>query len=70
MVVEPGYLFKLAQLDYPPAFPQHSAVDQFGLVEAVDGLGDSIVVAIAVAANRWFDAGLNQTLAVAGGDVL
>jgi hypothetical protein len=45
-------------------------MDQFGLVQAVDGLGQRVVVAVALAAHRGLDAGLGQPFAVADADVL
>lgn len=69
-MVEPSHPFERGQFDRLPAFPRRSAVDQLGLVEAVDALGECVVIAVAFAAHRWFDAGLGQTLAVADGHVL
>ena len=40
-------------------------MDQFGLVEAIDGLGECVVVAVAAAANRRLDARFGQAFAVA-----
>src|SRR5262245_53550807 len=45
-------------------------MDDLGFVESVDGLGQSIVVAIAHAAYRGLDAGLRQALGVFDRDVL
>src|SRR6478752_6309077 len=45
-------------------------MDHLGFVEAVDCFGESIVVAVADAANRGLDAGLRQALGVFDGDVL
>ena len=45
-------------------------MDDLGLVEAVDRLGESVVVAVADAADRWLDAGLGQALGVLDRDVL
>ena len=45
-------------------------MDHLGLVEAVDGLGQGIVVAVADAADGWLDAGLGQALGVFDRDVL
>ena len=53
-----------------PGFPRRSAMDQFGLVEPVDCLGQGVVVAVTLAAHRGFDAGLNQAFAVPNVDVL
>lgn len=45
-------------------------MDDFRLEEAIDGLGESVVVAVADAAHGRFDAGLAQPLGVADGQVL
>ena len=50
--------------------PWSAPVDHLGLVEAVDRFGESVVVAIADAADRGLDAGLRQALGVSNADVL
>jgi hypothetical protein len=45
-------------------------MDDLGLVEAVDRLGESVVVAVADAADGRFNAGFRQTLRVADADIL
>ena len=45
-------------------------MDYFGLVEAVDRLGEGVVVAVADAAHGRLNACLGQTLGVADADVL
>lgn len=45
-VVEPGYPLQGRQLDRLTGFPRPPAVDQFRLVEAVDGLRQRVVVAV------------------------
>jgi hypothetical protein len=45
-------------------------MDHFGLVEAVDGLGQRVVVGIADAADGRFDPGFGEVLGVADRDVL
>ena len=45
-------------------------MDHLGLVEAVDGFGESVVVTVADAADRGLDTGLGQALGVSDGDVL
>ena len=45
-------------------------MDDFGLVESVDCLGQRVVVAVALATDRGLNAGLGQSLAVANRDVL
>ena len=39
-------------------------------VKAIDGFGEGVVVAVADAADGWFDAGLRQSFGVFNGDVL
>jgi hypothetical protein len=39
-------------------------MDELGLIEAIDRLGESVVVGIADAANRRFDACLRQALGI------
>lgn len=50
--------------------PWSTAVDHLGLVKAVDRLGQSVVVAVPDAADRWFDPGFGETLGVLDGYVL
>ena len=47
-----------------------TSMDDLGLVEAVDRLGESVVVGVADAADRRLDAGLSQALGVLDRDVL
>ncbi len=47
-----------------------SPVDDLGLVKTVDRLGQDIVVAVANAADRWFDPGLGKALGILDRDVL
>ena len=47
-----------------------AALDHLGLVEAVDRLGEGVVVAVADAADRGLDACLGEALGVADADVL
>jgi hypothetical protein len=42
MVVEPRYPFERGELDCFLGFPGSPAVNQFGLVQAVDGLGQGV----------------------------
>ena len=62
--------FERRQLDGLEAAPWLVPVDDLGFVEAVDGLGQGIVVAIADATDRRLDAGLGQALGVFDRDVL
>ena len=45
-------------------------MDDLGLVEAVDRLGQRVVVAVADTAHRRFDAGFGEALGVADADIL
>ncbi len=45
-------------------------MNQLGLVQPVDGLGEGVVVAVTPAAHRRLDAGLRQSLAVASRHIL
>lgn len=69
-VVEPGHPFQGGQLDRVAGFPWAPAVDQFRLVEAVDGLCQRVVVAVPRAAHGGLDAGLGEALAVTDRHVL
>jgi len=64
MVVEPRYPFQRGQLDGLTRFPRSVEVDQFSLVEPVDGFSQGIIVAVAFATHRRLDAGLCQAFAV------
>jgi hypothetical protein len=65
--VHPIEGFPLERLDcLPGAF----LANNFGLVKAIDGLGQRIVVAVSGAAHRGLDSRLQEPLAVANGDVL
>ena len=55
MVVEPRYPFERGELDCFLGFPGSPAVNQLGLVQAVDGLGQGVVAAVALAAHRRLD---------------
>ena len=67
VVVEPGYPFERGQFDRLLGFPWRPSADQLSFVKAVDGLGQRIVLAVALAVHGGFDAGFGQALAVADG---
>ena len=69
-VVEPVDPFKRGQLDCFEVSPRPSSVDHLGFVEAVDRLGERVVVGVADAADRRKDAGLGEAFGVADRDVL
>ena len=60
MVVEPGYPFRGDQFDRLFGFSRRAAVNQFGLVEPVDPLGQRIGVAVDLAAHSGLYIGLGQ----------
>jgi hypothetical protein len=66
-VVEPVYPFQRRELDGFERAPSCSSMDELGLIEAIDRLGESVVVGIADAANRRFDACLRQALGILEG---
>src|SRR5688572_788632 len=68
--VKPGHPLQRRQLDSRLRFPWPAAVDQLGLVQSVDGLGERVVVAVTAAAYGWFDARFCEPFAVANRHVL
>ena len=69
-IVEPVDPFEGCELDGLEAAPRPAPMNDLGLVEPVDRLGERVVVAVADAADRRFDAGLGQALGVLDRDVL
>ncbi len=69
-VVEPIDPFERRELDGLQRFPRSAPTDDLGLVKAVDGSGERVVIAIANTADGWFDASLNQALGVFDRDIL
>ena len=65
VVIEPCNPGQGCQFDRFLGLPRAAAMDHLGLVQAIDRLGQRVVVAVALAANRRFDAGLCQSLGVA-----
>ena len=63
-MVEPVHPLKGSVLDCFEVAPRPPPVDHLGLVEAVDRLGQSVVIAVADAADRGLDPGLGQALGV------
>ena len=70
VMVEPSDPFQRGKFYRLLGLPRPAAVDHLGLLEPVDGLGKRVVVAVALGADRWLDACLGKTLAVADGQVL
>jgi hypothetical protein len=50
--------------------PWSAPVDDLGLVESIDRLGQGVVVVVADAAHRWFDPGIGEALGVFDRDVM
>jgi len=69
-IVEPVDPGQRCELDSLEAAPWSTPVYDLGFVEAVDRLGESIVVTVADAADGRFDAGCGQALGVADTDIL
>ena len=70
VVVEPRDPLERRQFDRFACLPRRATMDQLGLVQPVDRLGQRVVVAVADAAHRGLDAGFGQPFAVADRDVL
>lgn len=63
-MVEPVHPFERGVLDSFEAAPRPAPVDHLGLEKAVDGFGQSIVVAVSDAADGRFDPGFGEALGV------
>ena len=68
--VEPIDSLEGGELDRLEGSPRRTAMDHLGLEQAVDRLGQGVVVAVADAADRGLDARFRQPLGVAQGEVL
>ena len=68
--IEPIDPFEGRELDGLERPPRAAPMDQLGFVEAVDRLGERVVVAVADAADGRLDAGLREPLGVADRQVL
>jgi len=69
-IIEPVHPLQRRELDSLERPPWPAPVDDLGLVETIDGFGESIVIAVAHAAYRRFDARFRQALGVFDRDVL
>ena len=69
-MIEPSHPFKSSQFHGLLGFPRGFAVDQFSLVQAIDRLGQRVVVAVSTATDRGFYTGLGEALGVKDGNVL
>ena len=70
LVIKPRDPFQGRQLHGFTRLPRTPAVDEFGLVQAIDGFGQGVIVAIAPAADRRRNARLGKPFAVADGNIL
>lgn len=70
VIVEPVDPAQGLHLDGRSVRPGSSSPDGLGFVEAVDGLGECVVIRVADAADRRHQIGLGQALAVVHGKVL
>ena len=70
MMIEPRDPFERCQLDGLLRLPRAASVNDFRLVEAVDGLGEGVVVAVALAADRGLDTGFAEALRIANRNIL
>ncbi len=62
-MVKPVDPFQRGELDSFERPPWSSPMDDFGLVKAIDRLGQSVVIAVANTPDRWFDPGFGEALA-------
>src|SRR5690625_4429140 len=69
-MVEPVHPLQGGDLHVGNSPPGSQVVDDLGLVEPDDRLGESIVVAVALAADRGSHAGLSEPLRVANREIL
>lgn len=69
-VVEPADPFEGCVFDGLEVSPRTTTVDDLGVEEPVDRLGQRIVIAVADAANRGFDTRFGQAFGIAYGQIL
>jgi hypothetical protein len=70
LLFKPVDPFQGGELDRVERAPWSAPMNDLGFVEAVDGLGQGVVIAVADAADRGFDPGLGEALGVLDADVL
>ena len=70
LMVEQGHPFQRRQFHRFPVLPWPPFVDQFSLVQPVDRLGQSVVVAVTPATHRRFHSSFAKPLGIADGDIL
>ena len=69
-IVEPVHPLQRRELDSLERPPWPTPVDDLGLVETIDGFGESIVIAVPDAAYRRFDSGFGEPLGVFDRNIL
>ena len=69
-MIEPVDPFERGVFDSFKRSPWTTPMDDLGLVEAVDRLGQGVVIAVADAADRWFDPGFGEPFGVANREIL
>jgi hypothetical protein len=69
-MIEPIDPFQGGELHRIEAAPWSTPIDDFGLVESVDRFGEGVVVTVADASDRRFDASFCQSLGIPNGHVL
>src|SRR4051812_11552534 len=69
-VVEPVDPFEAGELDRFEAGPGAAPMDHLGFIEAVDGFGEGIVVAVTDAADRRLDARRGKPLGILDREIL
>ena len=70
MVVEPVHPLQGGQFHRFPGFPGCPAVNQFSFVQAVDGFGQRIVIAVTPTAYGGFNPSFGELFGVPNGDIL
>src|SRR4030095_6733043 len=70
MVVEPIDPFEGSVLDLVEMTPGTTVMNDLGLKQSDDRLSEGIVVRVADAAHRWFDACLRQALRITNRQIL
>ncbi len=69
-VVEPVDPFERGVFDGLERSPGSAAMDHFGLLKAIDRLGQSVVIAVTDASDRRLDTCLREPFGVSDGEVL
>ena len=69
-VVEPVHVGERLPFDVFDVAPRTATMNQLGLVETIEALGEGIVVGIAATANGGDDTGFAESLRVADAEIL